>query len=219
MSDKTESSGILTMSSSSGSSVDVEFQMMTSFSSGSTFYYSRLTFEVEASNTKTPTASPTKAPTVSPTKAPTVTFRSDTPTESPYQNDDMDDDYDDDDEESSFDSSSSSDSLDEDETSDDEGKNGEGDEENYSDYSMSESSNQDEDSESIHDKDEIEAAIVDGENVKNESTDTREDVSGELDVGDGSFLRGNTNPSSTSFVNNAYGGAGILAVIMNIFAL
>jgi len=72
ISDKTESSGILTMPSSSGSSVDVEFQMMTSFLSGSTFYYSRLTFEVEAPSTKTPTASPTKAPTDSPTNAPTV---------------------------------------------------------------------------------------------------------------------------------------------------
>ena len=304
MSDKTESSGILTMPSSSGSSVDVEFQMMTSFSSGSTFYYSRLTFEVEASNTKTPTASPTKAPTVSPTKGPTASprkaptasptksptvsslhaptfsrsiapteslsrsdnptksptdvpsgsftssptrspvfkqvtslpsliptnppsvFRSNAPTESPYQNDDMDDDDDDEDEdeESSFNSSFSSDSLDEDETSDDKYDDMDEEEENegnYSDYSMSESSDQDEDSESIHDKDEIEVAIAERENMENESTtgSTREDVLGESDGVDDSFLRGSTDPSSTSFVNNAYGGAIILTVIMNIFAL
>ena len=92
---------------------------------------------------------------------------------------------------------------------------------NYSDYSMSESSDQDEDSESIHDKDEIEVAIAERENMENESTtvSTREDVSGESDGVDDSFLRGSTDPSSTSFVNNAYGGAIILTVIMNIFAL
>ena len=304
ISDKTESSGILTMPSSSGSSVDVEFQMMTSFLSGSTFYYSRLTFEVEAPSTKTPTASPTKAPTdsptnaptvsptkaptasptktptVSPTKAPTVTsshtptlsrsiapteslsqtnsptqsptnvpsgsftssptrspvfkqvtslpsiiptnpasvFLSDAPTEAPYQNDDMDDD----DEESSFDWSSSSDSLDENESGDDEDDDVDEDkdnENNYSDFSMSESSDQDEDSEDIQDKDEIEALTVEGENIENEIAGTRRDVSGESDGGDGSSLRGSTSPSSTSFVNNAYGGAIILAIIMNMFAL
>ena len=288
ISDKTESSGILTMPSSSGSSVDVEFQMMTSFLSGSTFYYSRLTFEVEASNTKAPTASPTKAPTasptktptVSPTKAPTVTsshtptlsrsiapteslsqtnsptqsptnvpsgsftssptrspvfkqvtslpsiiptnpasvFLSDAPTEAPYQNDDMDDD----DEESSSDLSSSSDSLDENESGDDEDDDVDEDkdnENNYSDFSMSESSDQDEDSEDIQDKDEIEALTVEGENIENEIAGTRRDVSGESDGGDGSSLRGSTSPSSTSFVNNAYGGAIILAIIMNMFAL
>lgn len=129
---------------------------------------------------------------------------------------------DDDDEESSSDWSSSSDSLDEDESGDnedddvDEEKDNE---DNYSDFSMSESSDQDEDSKDIQDKDEIAALTVEGEDMENEITGTPGDVSGESDGGDGSFLRGSTNPSSTSFVNNAYGGAIILAIIMNMFAL
>ena len=65
-------------------------------------------------------------------------------------------------------------------------------EDNYSNFPMSESSDQDEDSESIPDKGEIEAATVDGENMENEIAGTRGDVSGESDGGDGSFLRSST---------------------------
>ena len=77
MENKSESTGYLTMPSTG--MVVVEYQVMTSFVSGSTFYYSQLKFETEAAVTASPTSSPTGTPTTSPVATPTT----ENPTSSP----------------------------------------------------------------------------------------------------------------------------------------
>ena len=70
---KLQSSGTLTMPTVG--SVEVQVQPMTSFFSGSTYYWSSLTFEVElvtSSPTESPNATPTNSPSESPTQTPTA---------------------------------------------------------------------------------------------------------------------------------------------------
>ena len=92
---KTQSGGILTMPSSG--TIEVQVQPMTSFTSGSTFYWSSLTFKAEgevstpAPVTTNPTMAPVAgpAPVASPTRAPVV----DGTSEPTYDDDEDDDDY------------------------------------------------------------------------------------------------------------------------------
>lgn len=73
MSSKTQSSGILTMPASG--TVKVEFQPMTSWTGGSTFYYSSLTFQTTGGpnpnpNPNPPISPPVPAPVTPPTQNP-----------------------------------------------------------------------------------------------------------------------------------------------------
>ena len=69
MENKSQSTGSLEIPSSGSITIDV--QVMTSFFSGSTYYYSRLTLQSATPITDSPTLSPTSSPTTSPTGSPT----------------------------------------------------------------------------------------------------------------------------------------------------